>query len=425
MGGFWIGHEMLGDVMGFCAAAHLYSVKIGKPVKVWFDPRRVDACQYFEGVVWVPKAEIPDAVDCGGDPTPDEWPSMNGVKRFYRFMDASLQPTKSFDVHFNRPRSKETGPKAAKLIGLITHGNTLGDIDSVTLTEMLEEARRVYPKHRIVCFGNLDNAYLPPDVEDYRQSECDISWIIEFVAKLDLLIMPHSGPCFIAAGWRVPMWVCRSNESFWDWALNFQTYQVERWWDRKVKSPFAVFDRIYRQGGWNGVGSGPGSAPEVNREFIELLNQLIQHTPGIQTILDIGCGDWQIMRHVDLTNKHYLGVDVVASVIETNTRLFGAHHVKFQVLNPCDEKIPHVDLIIMNCVAQHLPNAFVKSMLDRISTHCRWALIGNDWIAINGQGDIMMGAWHPINILLPPFNLNGVTIANWNGKHITLSKFPD
>jgi SAM-dependent methyltransferase len=421
MNGFWMGHRLLGDVLGFCAAAHLYADKIGQPVKVWFDPDRVDASAFFDGVVWTPKEEIPLAMDCGGTPTPAEWPSLNGVKRFYRFMDPALQPAKTFDIHFNRGRRPNGAGE--KLIGLITHSHSQGDIEEETLAEMLDEARRLFPDHRIVSFGRLDNPPPPPGVEDWRRSTIDIGWIIEFVERLALLITPHSGPCYVAAGWQTPMWVYRSMEPWWDWTLSFETYRVQRWWDRKPKSPFAVFDRIYRQGGWDGRGSGPGSAPEVNRELIGLLNQLINRTPGITTVLDIGCGDWQWMRRVDLAGKRYLGVDVASSVIEANLRTFGRDHVRFQTLDACEEDLPEADLIIMKDVVQHLPDECVQTILDRIARRCRWALITHDHAEQNTGQDIQIGGWRPINVLAPPFNFPGVTLGIWNGKHITLSSF--
>jgi hypothetical protein len=56
--------------------------------------------------------------------------------------------------------------------------------------------------------------------------------MVEFIEGLDLLLTPHRGPCFIAAGWRVPMWVYRSKEPFWDHVLNYEQYEVARWWER-------------------------------------------------------------------------------------------------------------------------------------------------------------------------------------------------
>jgi FkbM family methyltransferase len=245
---FWMGHQMLGDVLGFCAAAHLYHIKTGHSVLVWFQPERKAACEFFDGVIW--SERTPDMIDCGGNPSLDEWPQMNGVKRFYRFMDPTMTPGKSFDIHFNRPKPRPNGG----LIGLITHSNTQGDIDPVVLDQMLKEARQSYPKHRIFLIGNRDNRIVPEGVEDLRQVNGDISWIVDMVSKLDLLITPQSGPCFIAAGWRVPMWVYRSKEAFWDWTLNYDEHKVERWFDRKEN---AVKEKPFLYINWK---SGLGDA---------------------------------------------------------------------------------------------------------------------------------------------------------------------
>ncbi|HEV3345293.1 MAG TPA: tetratricopeptide repeat protein, partial [Pirellulales bacterium] len=190
-----------------------------------------------------------------------------------------------------------------------------------------------------------------------------------------------------------------------------------------AQDAFAVFDRIYRNGGWCGKGSGPGSAPDASKSYIGLLNRLVNQTPDIRSILDIGCGDWQIMCHVDLSRKRYLGVDVAASVVAANAREFGRENIRFQVLNPYLDDIPEADLIMMKDVAQHLPTAYVRKILERIAARCRYALIANDFTEHNVAREIPVGGWRPVNVLAPPFNLPGVTLAVWNGKHVTLSTF--
>lgn len=408
---FWIGHQMLGDVLGFCAAAHLYAIKTGKTVEVWFDPPRKDACNWFGGVKWVEKTA--DMIDCGGDPSQTEWPTMNGVKRFYRFMDPTMKPTKNFDIHFLGQK-----PETENVIGLITHSNTQGDIDPNTLKEMISEAKKAYPGTPIALIGNLDNTLIPEGVEDRRQAGGDIDWIINMVGRLKLLITPQSGPCFCAAGWRVPMWVYRSRESFWDYTLNYETYRVERWFERKAD--YSFFDRLYQQGGWDGKGSGPGSDPKVNQEYMTILHKIIRYTPTIRTVLDIGCGDWQLMRHVDIGNAQYLGVDVSPFIITQNISAFSKTNVSFKVLNPILEDIPNADLIVIKDVLQHLPNADVITILEKVRKKARFALITNDYTDQN-RGDTMPGGHRPINVLLEPFNLPGVTIFGYIGKQVSLS----
>jgi hypothetical protein len=228
---FFIGHQMLGDAVGFVAAAHLYSHKIGKEVRIWYDGsigNRKDIVKWFDGVKLINKSELKNAVDCGLNPSGKEWDTTNGVKRFYKFMDPSLSPKKSFDIHLNKERVINDN----KLIGLITHSNTQGDIEETVLKKMIQDAKEQYPKHKILLIGHSDNTVLPEGVEDYRQKTADVNWLFDTISKLDLLITPQTGPCFIAAGFRIPMWVYRSNHIHWDNILNYENYKVQRWYKR-------------------------------------------------------------------------------------------------------------------------------------------------------------------------------------------------
>ena len=289
--GFYIGHQMLGDVLGFCAAAHLYSLKIGKTIKVWFQPERKDATKYFDGVEWIPRDQIPNAIDCGGDPSLLEWPHMNGVKRFYRFMDSTLQAPKSFDVHFNIKKKEST-----KKIGLITHSNTQGDIPLDVVNEMITEAKKMYPTHEILLFGNFDNSIIPVGVTDFRQKQGDINWIIDLVSGLDLLIAPQTGPCFIAAGFKIPMWVYRSKEAFWDYTINYDEYKVQRWWDRKqylyINWKTGLGDAILHLSCYYSYAKKCrikmhwyGNQPEIERKMLELVDIYEKDQPDIKQLL--------------------------------------------------------------------------------------------------------------------------------------------
>lgn len=225
---YWIGHQMLGDVVGFCAAAHLYYIKTANIVNVSFHKERKDIINYFDGLNYIDPQQLKNMavkkIDCGIDPTLEQWPYMNGIKRFYRFMDPTLMTPKSFDIYFNICRKYDDN-----LIGLITHSNTQGDIPNHIVDALVKDAREIYPTHKIVAIGNLDNIYIPNNIIDMRQSKGDINWIINTISKLDLLITPQSGPCFIAAGFKIPMWVYESKERFWDYTLNYDLYKVEKW----------------------------------------------------------------------------------------------------------------------------------------------------------------------------------------------------
>ena len=410
--GFWIGHEMLGDIMGFCAAAHLLADKLGEKVKVNFQESRKDAVNYFSGVEWVPKKSIPNAIDCGIDPSIAEWSNSNGVKRFYRFMDPTMTPSKSFDIHMNCEKNKES----EKIIGLISHANTQGDIPENVLKQMIGEAKEKYPNHIIMLFGNKDNP-LVEEVVDFRQENGDINWIIAFMKRLDLLITPQSGPCFIAAGLKIPMWVYRSKAKFWDYVLNYDNYKVEKWYERENLTPTEIFDKLYKSGGWNGIGSGPGSNVEINKEYLTILHKIIDYTPSIKTVIDIGCGDWQLMKNLSFT-KNYIGIDVSPYIIEQNKIKYEKENVKFLIGDLISGNLPDGDICIVKDVLQHLTNDQVKICLDNLKKY-KICIITNDYTDSSAT-DIQMGQWRPINILLPPFSVAGVTIYGYIGKQVIL-----
>jgi hypothetical protein len=66
----------------------------------------------------------------------------------------------------------------------------------------------------------------------------------------------------------------------------------------------------------------------------------------------------------------------------------------------------------------------VQTLLRRIAGRCRWLLVVNDFTDRNTDQDIRLGEWRPLNVLQPPYDFPGATLAVWNGKHIVLSAFP-
>jgi hypothetical protein len=88
-----------------------------------------------------------------------------------------------------------------------------------------------------------------------------------------------------------------------------------------------TFNEIYEDKKWgvnfaNMGSSGPGSNMIQAREYMEYL-QVFIHLNKIKSITDVGCGDFQFMRHVNLKNIRYLGVDCVKSLIKYNNKTFG------------------------------------------------------------------------------------------------------
>ena len=121
--------------------------------------------------------------------------------------------------------------------------------------------------------------------------------------------------------------------------------------------------------------SGSGSHDEkIIVPYINTLLQLLTNN-NIRNIVDLGCGDFWIMRHVLGTlsqNKYnffYTGIDVVEDLIKHNATTFRHPNVKFICRDAAadNEPLPDGDILIIRQVLQHLSNADIKKILDKAS----------------------------------------------------------
>jgi len=74
--------------------------------------------------------------------------------------------------------------------------------------------------------------------------------------------------------------------------------------EESVARPGKVFSQIYRSNVW-GRGSGVGSQPENNGEYMLFLSNFIRNN-GIRTVVDFGCGDWQFSKFINWGTAAYL-----------------------------------------------------------------------------------------------------------------------
>ena len=181
-----------------------------------------------------------------------------------------------------------------------------------------------------------------------------------------------------------------------------------------------VFSKIYKEDLWHG-GSGAGSEIENVKEYVDILQKYIDK-PEIKTVLDLGCGDWQFSKFLDLSSVSYLGVDVVESVIESNSSLYSSPNIEFISRDITTYEVPKVDLIICKDVLQHLCNKDVIEILIKIIKSSKFSLITNDFTSGDKVNkDINNGNYRCLDLSLSPFNLDVLTIleferAGWNPK---------
>ena len=173
-----------------------------------------------------------------------------------------------------------------------------------------------------------------------------------------------------------------------------------------------VFSKIYKEDLWQG-GSGDGSKIENVGEYVDVLQKYIDK-PEIKTVLDLGCGDWQFSKFLDLSSVLYLGVDIVDSVIDSNIDLYSASNIDFISRDIITYELPQVDLIICKDFLQHLSNRDVISVLIKIIKSSKFALITNDFNPESTSNiDIENGDYRYLDLTLSPFFLDVVTVLEF------------
>ena len=119
--------------------------------------------------------------------------------------------------------------------------------------------------------------------------------------------------------------------------------------------------------------SGSGSHDEkIIVPYIETLIPLITNN-NIRNIVDLGCGDFWIMRHVLEAffnagyNFFYTGIDVVEDLVNYNATRFKHPNIRFICRDAAadDEPLPDGELLIIRQVLQHLSNADIKKILSK------------------------------------------------------------
>ncbi|MDG5490088.1 class I SAM-dependent methyltransferase [Psychroserpens sp. SPM9] len=179
----------------------------------------------------------------------------------------------------------------------------------------------------------------------------------------------------------------------------------------------AVMNQIYEQHFWGGnrfdFYSGEGSHdPKIIVPYLEAVTSfLTSHHPTL-TVCDLGCGDFNIGKHLTKHTKTYIAVDIVDRLIERNKTKFKEAHLEFQCLDIANDQLPAADCVIIRQVFQHLSNAEINSVIKKLS--CYKYIIITEHIPnghfnpnkdiISGQG-IRLKHNSGVDLLKAPFNL--------------------
>jgi hypothetical protein len=170
-----------------------------------------------------------------------------------------------------------------------------------------------------------------------------------------------------------------------------------------------VFEQIYSRGVWlnnddgresrSGAGSEIDATGEIRTGLPLVLAQI-----GARSMVDVGCGDFTWMRHVDLGVK-YVGVDVVQSVVDVNRKLYRSAGREFRCLDAVSEPLPAADVALCREVLFHLSFADAKKLLGNVKASGVKYLIATTDTATDFNSDIRTGDFRLLNLRKRPFRL--------------------
>ena len=173
----------------------------------------------------------------------------------------------------------------------------------------------------------------------------------------------------------------------------------------RVNNTESTFRRIFNENTWgseesvSGVGSTLDQTSLLIRALPGVLRQL-----GVKELLDAPCGDFNWMRHVDLSSIEYTGADIVDELISANSVL-ERPGVSFRKMNVICDTIPQFDAIICRDCLVHFSFNDVFRTLTNLANSGSDYLLATTFPGFMRNRDIETGDWRALDMQALPFCL--------------------
>ena len=195
-----------------------------------------------------------------------------------------------------------------------------------------------------------------------------------------------------------------------------------------------VFTNIYKINKWGNNknenysgSSGRGSGIGYNEKYIIFLKKFINDY-NIESVIDLGCGDFQIGRMLyDDMNIIYNGYDVYKEVIDYNIKTHPEEKYTFKHFDfySNKENIEEGDLCILKDVLCHWTTPQIYLFMDYLtqSKKFKYILIINDCEQHKHNTNIETGGFRKLSCnYLPLKKYRPVKLYNYNIKEISIIK---
>jgi hypothetical protein len=167
----------------------------------------------------------------------------------------------------------------------------------------------------------------------------------------------------------------------------------------------SYFAGMYRENVWgdetsrSGSGSNLANTATLRAELPRFLAEL-----EVRSLLDLPCGDWAWMRHVDLSAiDRYVGGEIVSELVERLSLEHGRPGVEFVQLDGLSGELPTVDAVMVRDLFGHLDHMQIRRLVRNVKrSGAKW-LLASHYPSVEDNSDVEMGAWRPQNFTLPPY----------------------
>ena len=193
--------------------------------------------------------------------------------------------------------------------------------------------------------------------------------------------------------------------------------------NKKIKIPWPTKDamaQVYEKNLWGGKQSefysGFGSHhSELVNPYLAVVSYFLKDFANPPVVCDLGCGDFNIGKELVQYSKKYIAVDIVPDLIEHNKKVFKAENLEFLALDIAADALPSGDCVILRQVLQHLSNAEIKTVVEKLynfeyvilTEHLPEEDFEPNMDIISGQG-IRLKKQSGVKLLAPPFHFKVV-----------------
>jgi SAM-dependent methyltransferase len=166
------------------------------------------------------------------------------------------------------------------------------------------------------------------------------------------------------------------------------------------------FARIYQTNLWfdaesrSGTGSNLDETAQLRATLPHLLRRL-----NTRRLLDVPCGDFNWMSHVDLSGIEYIGGDIVDPLIRANRERYASAARRFLKVDVINGPLPQADVILCRDCLVHFSFANIIATFQTMKSSGAEYLLTTTFPAREVNKDIVDGDWRPLNLEQSPFLL--------------------